>query len=256
MYHSVHQRDGLYTWYPDHWENGNAALVDALLAGADAQLRPGATVQAVEQRSDTVAISYLQGGVLHRVSARCAVIATTADAADALLQSSGVPARRLFDATRYGSYIVVALAGASALLPRFRSLVPLDGELALVMQQRAPAGAGTALLCYYASARFHALGALDDAGLLALTRQELQRLGIDGQALLALDDVAVRRWERAATILSPAYRACSGADMQTLGDRLFIAGDYVATRHGIGYGMADAVASGFEAARRVRAVTG
>jgi len=255
QYHSAHQRDGLYTWYPDHWENGNAALVDALLAQSGAQVLLGAEACALEQRGDSVEIRYTQGKLSQRLSARAAVIATTADVADGLLQAQGLPSRRLFDATRYGSYIVVALAGAAAeMLPRFRSLVPLDGAIALVMQQRAAMQDGSALLCYYSSARYHALASLSDDALVALTREQLGLLGIGKEALLALADTAVRRWERAATILSSEYRACSGADMQLLGERLFIAGDYVATAQGTGYGMADAVASGFAAAQRLRAV--
>jgi monoamine oxidase len=254
-YDSSHQRDGLYTWYPDHWEHGNQALVEALLSRGPTRLLLNAEVQEVTESADAVELSYSTAGEVQRVECSAAVIAVTADAARSLLPSADLRCRRLLNATRYAGYIVVALAGVKAAHVReFRCLVPVDRSLAAVIQQRTADRASAVLLCYYCGPGLQELAASGDEELIALTRRELFALGIDKDALSFGVAPAVKRWPVAATILSPEYLACGSDSWERMSDRIYLAGDYVSIGRGTGYGLADAIASGTAAARRVREV--
>ena len=255
-YAGAHQRDGLYTWYPDHWAHGNRALVDALVAQSGARLLLRADVCDVTERDVAVSVSYRTAGAVHRVECSAAVIAATADVAASLLVPRDSHCRQLLQATRYASYIVVALAGfEAARIAEFRCLVCADRALAFVMQQRGPDRDRAVLLCYYCGPRVQALSCSTDEELIALTRRELSALGFDTSLGGSGVEASVKRWVNAGTILSPEYLACGAGDhaWERASDRLYLAGDYVSVAHGVGYGVADAIASGARAARRLRA---
>jgi protoporphyrinogen oxidase len=254
-YDAGHQRDGLYTWYPDHWENGNRTLVDVLLEQSRAQLRCDARVCEIGGQRGRVEVAYRNAGNTLRIACRAAVIATTADVAATLLPLAEAKVKDLLDATRYAGYIVVALAGrASPALAPFRSLVPAGQSLAVIMQQRSPDRDLATLLCYYCGTDVDALASATDAELIAITRRKLAALGIAGQALEPLSETAVARWPHAATILSTRYQLSRGHTPGPAQDAVFLAGDYACAVPGVGYGIADAVASGIDAAREVRAL--
>jgi phytoene dehydrogenase-like protein len=256
-YDAGHQRDGLYTWYPDHWESGNRALVDALLERSGAQLRCDARVCEISGLRGGVEVRYRSQGDDQRVACRAAVVATTADMAATLLPRAATRVRDLLDATRYAGYIVVALAGAaSPALASFRSLVPAHQSPAVVMQQRSPDRGAATLLCYYCGPDADALAGATDADLVVLTRAKLSALGIEDKALAPLGASAVARWPLAATILSARYRHSRGRARAPTQDAVFLAGDYACADPGVGYGIADAVASGIDAARELRAYLG
>ncbi|HET9820492.1 MAG TPA: FAD-dependent oxidoreductase [Burkholderiaceae bacterium] len=254
-YDARHHRDGLFTWYPDHWEHGNGTLTDSLLAGSGAELQLGAMVTAIAKRGDRVDVDYRIGEGTGKVSCRSAVVATTAPVAASIVDWPDPRMRRFLAATRYASYLVVALGGAATrALPRFRSLVPLDGSPALVVQQRSLARDRAVLLCYYRGADCEMLASRSDAELTELSLQRLAALGIAKTALDALTESAVQRWEHAGTILSSEYRGCRSDLAERGTESIFIAGDYACQDPGAGYGLADAMRSGIHAAQRVRAM--
>jgi len=254
-YAPQHQRDGLFTWYPDHWELGNATLTDALLERSGADLRLGTEVTRVADLGDHVEVEFRSAGVAGRLSARTAVIATTADVAASLAEWPALPLRRFLAATRYAGYLVVALAGpAWPALAEFRCMVPLGGSPALVVQQRTYQRDRAALLSYYRGDQLAQFGACPDAELAGMCRSHLCALGIDAAALEALSEYAVARWASAGTILSGGYLQAR-ASAATFGSaNIFLAGDYACGESGVGYGIADAIRSGLHAARQVQAL--
>lgn len=256
-YAPAHQRDGLFSWYPDHWERGNGALTDALLARSGADLKLGAEVSRVADRGDHVEVDYRSDGVAGRLRARAAVIATTADVAATLVDWPEPALRRLLAATRYAGFLVVALAGpATPALAAFRCLVPLDGPPAMVVQQRTHGRDRAVLLSYYRGDDLAAFGAVSAEELAATCRSHLATAGVEAAALAALGDCAVQRWPSAGTILSSEFLQARAAASTRGGERIWMAGDYTCDDGGAGYGVADAVRSGLHAARQVQALLG
>ena len=254
-YDIQHQVDGLFTWYPDHWERGNAALTAALLDHARAELQLGATVTKVADRQQWAEVDGIVNGVTTSTRCKVAVIATPADVAASLVDGVDAELKRLLDETRYASYLVVALAGmASPELARFRSLVPIDGSPALVLQQRSRTGERVVLLCYYRGDDYLELATRADSELVAMSLARLASLGIPAEALSSLDESAVRRWPRAGTVLSTRYLQSRAARPATGVGRVLLAGDYACAEQAVGYGIADAINSGLQAARRVRQI--
>lgn len=248
-----HQRDGLYTWYPDHWEQGNQVLTDSLLKQCEAELRLNAEVRQIFERAEGIEVTFRSDEEPGRVRCRAVVIATTADVASSLLEHPEPQLRQWLSCIRYGSYTVVALAGAaSPALAEFRSLIPADGSPAVVMQQRSFERDRAVLLCYYCSSDFTALESKTDTELVNMSKRQLAAMGIPVAALDPLYESAVRRWKNAATILSSDYRQGRDFAGKTGSRAVFLAGDYTCREPAVGYGMADAVASGIETAQQVR----
>lgn len=250
-----HQRDGLLTWHPDHWEGGNGALADALLARSGARLMTDAVVTRVTARERHVDVDLVQAGASLRLASRAVVLATTADVAASLFDWPDPATRAFLAATRYAGYLVVALAGrATPQLADFRSLVRLAGSPALVVQQRSSGRDRAVLLCCHCGRDFDDKVSRPDADLIQDCRARLAAWGLDAAALNALDEAAVQRWPQGGTVLSDAYLSArarlAGAD----GAAVVLAGDYAVGPDHAGYGLGDALRSGLRAADRVRAL--
>lgn len=249
-----HQRDGLFSWYPDHWEQGNGSLVDTLLAQGGADFVPGAKVTRVVDHGDHVEVRYTRQGKTRRVRGRAAVIATTADVAARLTDWPDPAFRRFLDATRYAGYVVVAMAGpAASTLASFRSLVPLEGSPATVVQQRSLDRQQAVLLCYFRGADCARLAKKTDADLVELCRSRLASMGLERSALDALTECAVQRWAQGGTVLSSDYLQSRAALAERHIGAVFIAGDYACGSDSAGYGVTDALRSGIRAAADLRA---
>lgn len=249
-----HQRDGLFSWYPDHWEHGNGCLADALLKASGAEFLPQAEATEVIDRGDHVEVGFTHAGQAKRLRARAAVLATTADVASRLTDWQDPRARQLFDATHYASYLVVAMAGPAApTLASFRSLVPLDGSPALVVQQRSIERRQAVLLSYFRGTDSAHLAEKTDTELVELCRSRFAQMGIEASAVAALADCAVQRWSQGGTVLSQDQLRSRAALAERQVGALFIAGDYACGADGAGYGVTDAVRSGIRAAKDLRA---
>lgn len=254
-YDRRHQRDGLLTWYPDHWESGNGVLTDTLLAASGADIELSAEVTRVIEGRERVEVEYQCAGASRRIIGRAAVIATTADVAASLVDWREPRLRHFLATTRYAGFLVVALAGpVSSGLREFRSMVPLSGTPALVVQQRNHDRDRAVLLSFFRGDAFAQLASRGDEELVTATRAALGALGVDAAALDALGESAVRRWGRGGTILSSNYLDARTAIVSLGSNAIVLAGDYTTGAEDAGYGVAPAVRSGIRAARRVEAL--
>jgi protoporphyrinogen oxidase len=249
-----HQRDGLFSWHPDHWEQGNGALVDALLVRSGADFLPRAEATQVVDRGDHVEVGFTHEGQARRARGRAAVIATTADVAASLTDWPAPRWRQFLEATRYAAYLVVAMAGpATSTLAAFRCLVPLDGSPAAVVQQRSLDRQHAVLLSYFRGADGADLASKTDTELVELCRSRLATLGIERSALDSLAGCAVQRWTRGGTVLSMDYQRSRAALAERRIGAVFIAGDYACGGDRAGYGVSDAIHSGIRTATDLRA---
>lgn len=250
-----HWRDGLFSWFPDHWEHGNASLADALLAGSGADFLPGAEATRVVDRGGRVEVVFTHDGRERQASARAAVLATSADVAARLIGPTDPRVRRFLEATRYAGYLVVAMAGmAAATLGSFRCLIPLHGRPAAIVQQRSHDRRLAVLLSYFRGPDGLDLARRSDPEIVELCRSRLESLGIARSALDALDACAVQRWPQGGTILSEDYLRSRAQAAAVRTGRVVLAGDYACGESGVGYGVADAMRSGLRAAASVRAL--
>jgi monoamine oxidase len=252
-YSAERRADALRDWYPDHFRAGNGALVRGYAAGLRAEVRLGTSAIRLGERADGVSVELEHEGARSTVDARAVVVATPAGAARRLVAPREAGAREFLESVRYGRYTVVAFELENVELePDFRFILTPDLGVTLVMQQASADRRHRALLCYYddeASTRVDGLG---DAELVAATRRELAPLGATGLSLDAAS-ATVQRWALSGTVLDeqraslyrPAFARATG--------RVFLAGDYLASTPGWGYGMDDAVASGHAAAKLVEA---
>ena len=151
--------------------------MDALLRQGDARLLLNAEVGEVREDADEVELRYRVAGAEERRRCSAAVIAVTADVVGSLLPANDLRCRRLLDATRYASYIVVAVAGIeTAHMKEFRCIVAANGSL-VVVQQRTADRRFAVLLCYHCGPRLHELAASTGEALVALTWRELSAFG-------------------------------------------------------------------------------
>jgi len=243
-YTTERQRDALVDWHPDHWRSGNGVLVHGWSDGPDTELRLGTSVMALREDEHRVSVTLEHGAQTSDVTARAVVVATPADVTRTLVRPRDASCREFLESVRYARYTVVAfeLEGAT-LEPDFRFIVTPGLTVTLVMQQASADRRHRALLAYYDDAASDRVTALSDAALVALTRRELAALlplGLD----LSRATVTVQRWQRSGTVLDDRRVALYRAEHARASRRIFLAGDYLASTAGWGYGLDDAVASG------------
>ena len=243
-YSAERQGDALVDWYPDHWRNGNGALVRGWSQGLDAELRLGTSVTALRESERSVAVTLEHGGRTSEVTARAVVVATPADVARRLVSPRSPESRAFLAAVRYARYTVVAFELENVTIePDFRFIVTPGLTVTLVMQQASVDRRHRALLTYYDDAASERVVALSDAALVDTTRRELAPLaplGLD----LSRANATVQRWQRSGTVLDERRVALYRPEHARATERVFLAGDYLASTPGWGYGLDDAVASG------------
>lgn len=243
-YSAERQGDALVDWYPDHWRRGNGALVRGWSDGLDAEVRLGTHVGALREDERAVSVTLEQGGRTSDVTARAVVVATPADVARALVHPREPGCREFLAAVRYARYMVVAFEVEDATLePDFRFVVTPGLTLTLVMQQASLDRRRRGLLAYYDDAACPSVDGLSDAALVELTRRELSplsALGLD----VSRANASVQRWPRSGTVLDERRVALYRPEHARATHRIFLAGDYLASTPGWGYGLDDAVASG------------
>ncbi|HEX5724113.1 MAG TPA: FAD-dependent oxidoreductase [Longimicrobiaceae bacterium] len=238
-------------WYPDHWEPGNGAAVEAYRAAVPPAL--GCTVTELEGRGERVHAAVEREGTTFEVEARAAIVATPAGAALRLAAPEDPACRAFLESVRYGRYTVVALVFAeSGEMAEFRYLVAPELPFSVAMQQGSRDRRTRVLLCYYAEGQADRAARLPDADLAAATLAALEEIGVPGFAARRVAGFRVQRWEFAGTILSAEFLARRGPGVRRAGPRVFLAGDYLADPPGTGYGMASAVRSGLRAAALAR----
>ncbi|HEX5101635.1 MAG TPA: FAD-dependent oxidoreductase [Polyangiaceae bacterium] len=243
-YTAERQRDALVDWYPDHWHRGNGTLVRGWSDGLDGEVRLATTVTALRENEHAVSVTLTHGDRTSELTARAVVVATPADGARALVRPRDASCREFLDSVRYARYTVVAfeLEGAT-IEPDFRFIVTPGLTLTLVMQQASKDRRHRALLTYYDAAASDRVASLSDAELVDATRRELSpfaSLGVD----LTGASVTVQRWQRSGTVLDDRRVALYRPEYARASRRVFLAGDYLSSTPGWGYGLDDAVASG------------
>lgn len=255
-YSAERRADALVDWFPDHWRTGNGALVRGWAEGLDAEVRLGARVTELQEDGPEVTVRFEHAGKTSSLTARAVVVTTPADAARSLVTPRDGTCRELLEATRYGRYTVVAfeLEGAT-FEPDFRFIVTPGLTPTLVMQQASRDRRQRALLCYYDDRASERIDGLSDTALVEATRRELlplERVGVR----LAEARSTVQRWRLSGTILDERRLALYRPEHVRATARIFLAGDYLASTPGWGYGLDDAVASGKSAAALVSSLWG
>ncbi|HKO94053.1 MAG TPA: FAD-dependent oxidoreductase [Polyangiaceae bacterium] len=255
-YSAERRGDALLDWYPDHWQSGNGALVRGWAEGLDADVWLGANVTEIREQTHEVVVRLERKGSTSEVTARAVVVATPASTALALVRARAALCREFLAATRYGRYTVVAfeLEGA-AFEPDFRFIVTPGLQLTLVMQQASRDRRHRALLCYYDDEACQRIDALSDAALVDATRRELEPLSRLGVALVDAR-TTVQRWQLSGTVLGEQRVALYRSEHARATPRVFLAGDYLASTPGWGYGLDDAVSSGKYTAALVSSLWG
>jgi protoporphyrinogen oxidase len=243
-YSAARREDAQVDWYPDHWRSGNGALVRGWAEGLDAEVWLGASVTEVREQAHEVVVRIERNGTTSDVTARAVVVATPADQARTLVTPDAPSCREFLAATHYARYTVVAfeLEGV-AFEPDFRFVVTPGLTLTLVMQQASRDRRQRALLCYYDDGASERIDALSDAELVDATRRELEPLARLGVALAGAR-VTVQRWQLSGTVLDEQRVALYRPEHARATSRIFLAGDYLASTPGWGYGLDDAVTSG------------
>lgn len=243
-YSAERRADALVDWYPDHWQAGNGALVRGWSEGLTAELRLQAVVTELRERPHDVLVRIAQGGATSEVTAQAVVVATPASTALTLVRPREAACREFLAATRYGRYTVVAfeLAGAT-IEPDFRFIVTPGLALTLVMQQASRDRKQRTLLCYYDDTASARVDGLSDAELVDATRRDLEPLSRLGIALTSAR-ATVQRWQLSGTVLDDERIVRYRPEYARATARIFLAGDYLASTPGWGYGLDDAVASG------------
>ena len=255
LFHQIHpgeiaeycterQAGALYAFHPDHWAEGNGALVAAYERALSAQVELECSVVRIEEQSGQVLVEYERAGIRSLAAARSVIVATDAKVARSLVVPANPACAEFLSAVRYARYTVVAFRlEATALAPDFRFVITPQAKLSLVMQQSPADRSWRGLLAYYADRACEFADLLDDVALVEHTRRELMQLGLVGLDV-ANAPAQVQRWPISGTVLTPEYQALKRASFARASRRVFLAGDYLAMPPGWGYGLDDAVASG------------
>lgn len=245
-YSAARHGDAWHDWHPDHWHDGNGALIAAYAAPLQRCMRMRANVLHIRERADEARVAFEQDGAVREIRARAVIVATPATIARQLVRPLHPACAEFLRCVRYGRYTVVAFALAAeqnVFADPFRFIITPEAKMAFVMQQRHAQHGARVLLCYYGMRNVGFADAQSDHDLVEATAQQLMALGFAADVLETATSW-VKRWPISGTVLDDPYFALKRPDFTRATRRVFLAGDYLSTTPGWGYGMDDAVASG------------
>lgn len=238
-------------------EGGNQTLTDILAADLGDRVRLSSPVHAVEWTDDGVVVDYEDADGPARIRARRAIVAVPADVAVKIMPGLLPDHRTAFEAIRYGRYVVVGFFTHEEGPQRWDDFLAIstpgmsfqavfNHAAALRRGVRRPGGA---LACFAGGGEADRLVELSDEEIVDRFTSDLLRLypELEGK----VEPGILRRHPRVVPFWAPGGRASLATLRDPLGP-VHLAGDYQLDMPS----LADAAASGQQAAERVRASLG
>lgn len=238
-------------------EGGNQTLTDILAADLGDRVRLSSPVHAVEWTDDGVVVDYEDADGPARIRARRAIVAVPADVAVKIMPGLPPDHRTAFEAIRYGRYVVVGFFTHEEGPQRWDDFLAIstpgmsfqavfNHAAALRRGVRRPGGA---LACFAGGGEADRLLELSDEEIVDRFTSDLLRLypELEGK----VEPGILRRHPRVVPFWAPGGRASLATLRDPLGP-VHLAGDYQLDMPS----LADAAASGQQAAERVRASLG
>jgi protoporphyrinogen oxidase len=249
----VRQRDSLHRFSAVHRVGGNGELVRAFeerLSGSILLSTPVTELNDEGQRVTVVARGDDKDLV---ITARAAVVATTASIALRILPGMPETVRGFLEGVRYAPYIVVAL-GIRASLPCVSYVVTPEGPMDVISLQHTIDDGFRVVLCYFGARSASWAASLSDEDIIANVIAVLGKALSDHTIEQSLAFHRVQRWNEGASVISPALAAPRSTIAMRCGSRVVLAGDYLSAPYP--YGMEAALRSGKAASESIRAILG
>lgn len=230
---------------------GSSLLPAAIAAELGDRLRTGAEVTQVQPTRDSVLCTYRYGGVLHRIRARRAIVATPAFVTRAIVSDLPAETAAALAKIVYGPFLSVAILtsemGAMRWDPAYAIATP-ERSFGVFFNQASvlragPRIPGGSLMLFRGAAGAAELIPQSDAAIEAAFLADLTALFPESRRIVR--EVIVRRWPAGAPYARVGRAALQSALDSPLG-RIVLAGDYLEFPN-----MEAAVRTGMEAAERI-----
>lgn len=239
-------------------QGGNQTLTDILAQDLGGKIRLSSPVNSVEWTADGVVVDYQDASGPARLRARKAIVAVPADVAVKIMPGLPPAYRAAFEQIQYGRYVVVGFFTHEEGEPQRwddylavstpgRAFQAIFNHAAAV--RRGPRRPGGALACFAGGAEADRLFELTDGEIVAKFTADL--LGVYPELEGRVDAGILRRHPRVVPFWAPGGRASLETLKANLGP-VHLAGDYALDMPS----LADAAASGEQAAQQVRASLG
>ncbi|HSX66600.1 NAD(P)/FAD-dependent oxidoreductase [Nocardioides sp.] len=239
-------------------QGGNQTLTDILAQDLGDKIRLSSPVNSVEWTADGVVVDYQDAAGPARLRARKAIVAVPADVAVKIMPGLPPAYRQAFEQIQYGRYVVVGFFTHEEGKPQRwddylavstpgRAFQAIFNHAAAV--RRGPRKPGGALACFAGGAEADRLFELTDEEIVARFTADL--LAVYPELEGKVDAGILRRHPRVVPFWGPGGRASLETLKANLGP-VHLAGDYALDMPS----LADAAASGEQAAQRVRASLG
>lgn len=236
-------------------EGGNQTLTDILAKDLGDRIRLSSPVRSLMWTGDGVTIDYDDPDGPARLKARRAIVAVPADIALGIMPGLPAAHRGAFEAIHYGRYVVVGFFTHEEGPQQWDDCIAVSTpgmafqavfNHAAALRRGGARQPGGALACFTGGAEADRLFELTDEEIVARFTADLLALypELDGK----LDAGILRRHPRVVPFWAPGGRALLSILRQPLGP-VHLAGDYLLDMPS----LADAAASGHDAATRVRA---
>lgn len=247
------RKDALERFDAGHYANGNGSLVNEFLRFIRSSIRLHVQVVSVEQMEGGVMVTFEEGDILRELSARTAIVTTSAPVTARILKNTNERCRLFLNSLRYGNGASVVLGLHNVSLEDFTYLVLTDSTINTVIKQKTLDDRVIVLTVY--SIGDNAIptrdGTRDEA--LVRTVETLSGIGIGPLSLSNIVFFDSKYWDYVGPFITEESYGSWNEESVRPSERIFLSGDYTffRPREAMPYGMSAAILSGKEAARKV-----
>lgn len=250
-YSDMRKQDALTTFRFNQYVGGNFALIEAYAKTLNGRFMLNSEVESVESRKGIVTIQYKEAGILKKIKAKTAIVATPAGVAQKIIRNMNRKAEKFLKSVRYGRGAAVVFETGKNQERDFAYIITPDNGFNTVFFNNTADGKREILTVYFIDSFIKSHPGMKEKDYIQFAERELRKIGIFDNTTMIFYSRA-RFWESLGTVIPEHYYGFSD-DTLNPSDGVFLAGDYTFyDEYKNPYGLESAFSSGEAAARRVR----
>lgn len=249
-YSNERKKDAFTTFRFNQYVGGNVSLIDAYAGKISGKFELGSTVESVENQNGTIVVRYNKNGETKEIKAKTAIVATSAGAANKIVQNKSLNTKIFLNSVKYGGGMAVVFEINKKKPRDFAYLITPDNSFNTIFFNNSADGKREVLTLYFIDSFINSRPDLKEEDYILLAKDELQKIGIFDENTEILYEKA-KFWKNLGTIITEHYYGFTD-DTANPAEGIFLAGDYTFYDEKNPYGLEAAFASGEAAARNVR----
>ena len=249
-YSNERKKDAFTTFRFNQYVGGNVSLIDAYAGKISGKFELGSTVESVENQNGTIVVRYNKNGETKEIKAKTAIVATSAGAANKIVQNKSLNTKIFLNSVKYGGGVAVVFEINKKKPRDFAYLITPHNSFNTIFFNNSADGKREVLTLYFIDSFINSRPDLKEEDYILLAKDELQKIGIFDENTEILYEKA-KFWKNLGTIITEHYYGFTD-DTANPAEGIFLAGDYTFYDEKNPYGLEAAFASGEAAARNVR----